>query len=418
MQIKLTDKAREALLLAELVAWAKDHAQVEPTDLLMALCEQHNTAARAVFPLLMPEAIDFETRMLHRGAIRESAPLHFTKIPLSNELQNALEAAALENLQLDITSEISTGALLIGYLFQNKDFLQTIENHKLGIEGYKYFCLELATRFLDTEIEAGKSVLSEFKRKALNWLRDDNLTEQIKRVSNLTPETIFSKSTISKFLSFFIEDHKLEEPAFKPPLTSGIKEKARRDLEIIDSYVSAKNLPDPEHNMLGMYVLDPSQFLLFFEKEMTFVFGDSSQTIEYDKITDLKCIFDEHENKDEKAGGSLAITYGGDKDLEIDIIAKTNDVSDVFALHNFLLNAIQPQIISEINDEQSFNRFLNRQENNMSLHHRLSRRIDELWELGWWENEKGAEHIMLLRLLAILSTLPLRAVKPSASGLY
>lgn len=418
MQIKLTNKAREALLLAELVAWAKDHAQVEPTDLIMALREQQNTTARAVFPLLMPEAIDFETRMLDRRAIRESASLHFTKIPLSNELQNALEAAASENLQLDITSEINTGALLIGYLFQNKDFLQSIENHKLGIEGYKYFCLELATRFLDTEIEAGKSVLSEFKRKALNWLRDENLTEQIKRVSNFSSETIFSKSTISKFLSFFIEDHKFEEPAFKPPLTSGIKEKARRDLEIMDSYLAAKNLPNPEHHMLGMYVLDPSQFLLFFEKEMTFVFGDSSQTIEYDKITDLKCILDEHEIKDEKANASLAITCGRDSDMEIEIIAKTNGVSDVFALHNFLMNAVQPQLISEINDEQSFNCFLNRQENNMNLHHRLSRRIDELWELDWWQNKKGAEHIVLLRLLAILATLPMQSVKPSASGLY
>lgn len=410
MHIKLTDKAREALLFAELIAWARNHAQVMEEDLLIALNEQRQTVAKSLH-ILKSDRFNFETIDIALiPDIRKDAPLKFNKIPLCTEILNALDAAALENSQIAGANEINTGQLLIGYVFQNKQVLQTLRDLKTDVEEFKDKLLATAceSRLIDDEIKAGHSTLSRFNRAVLNWLREENLNEQIKTECGFEESDLISRKTISKFLSFFTEKDNREIPDIKPPLKGGIKDKARRDLEVMDSFVAARNLPNPDPDLLGMYIFDPSQFLLFFENEMTYVSGESSQSIKYETISDLDYQLEEDENPDGKAIASLTVIYGDDLDFEVDVTAKTNDDPDVIALYNFLMNSVEPQSIIEIEGELDYLRFLRRQSKNMDLYYRLAYRTEELFSLTLWDREPSEQDVILFRLVAAISTLPLK----------
>lgn len=421
MQIKLTDKAREALLFAELIAWARKDSTVQANTLCLALLQQSKTTAKKVLAALKEKNLDklslFENNAQHLfKALGGKLALKFNKIPLGDSIYKALEKSYSDSLELGYDEEITTGLLLLELIFDTKEFGDTVKHLKIDLAKLKQDLLSIAfdEDSLRREIESGDENLSQFNRRVLSWLREGNLTEDLMKSCGINDSEILADRKTIKFIEYFSENQNKEIPGMKPSLTRGIREKARRDLEVIDSFVSAKNLPNAQPNLLGMYMNNPEEFILFFEDG--FATGLEPEFMPYKDIQSIDVSL-EDELEAGRAIASIAITRDDDLDVEVNIPTCTNNIPDVLALENFLYNAQEPQDISKIVTHFDFVTFLKRQNENLDLYYRLAYKTEELGQLGWQEadEEKGAQHTLLLRLLAILVTVPVQSLSLSVS---
>lgn len=422
MQIKLTDKAREALLFAELIAWARKDSTIQADTLCFALLQQSKTTAAKVLAALKQRNLDqlwlLENNSQHLfKALGGKLALKFDKIPLGDSIYKALEKSYSDSLELGYEEEITTGLLLVEIIFDTKEFGDAVKHLEIDLAKLKQDLLSIAfdEDSLRSEVESGDENLSQFNRQVLSWLRDGNLTEDLMKSCGINDSKILVDRTTIKFIEYFSENQNKEIPGMKPSLTRGIREKARRDLEVIDSFVSAKNLPDAQPNLLGMYMNNPEEFILFFEDG--FATGLEPEFMPYKDIQSIDVSL-EDELEAGRAIASIAITRNDDVDVEVNIPTCTNDIPDVLALENFLYNAQEPQDISNIVTHFDYVTFLKRQNENLDLYYRLAYKTEELGQLGWddvdcEDEEKGAQHTLLLRLLAVLVTVPVQTMSLS-----
>lgn len=421
MQIKLTDKAREALLLAELVAWARQDTSVQLDDLSWALRQQHETTTEKLVLELEENDLDelhlLQVDIHNLQKTDRNRALKFEKIPLGDSIYKALEKAALESEERGLEGELSTGMIFCQMLFDSKDFAEKIKELKLDSDKLKSQLLSLAfdDSAFDDEIDAGHAALSRFNRQLLNWLRDGNLTEELLKKHGIEAGELLFNRTVQMLIQYLGEEENDEIPDIRPPLVSGIRDKARRDLVVADSFISAKNLPEPEPTLIGMFLNSAQEFILFYESYCQISDGTQSIIVHYEGIQEIET-FCQEELEAGTATATIAITYGDNMQVELEVPSCTGDIPDVFALDNFFEHARQPQSISTIESDADFVTFLKRQNNNLDLYYRLAYKTEELWQLGWWENEKGAQQTLLLRLLAILVTLPVQSVSVGSSG--
>ncbi len=412
-QIKLTDKAREALLYAELIAWAQKHEFVEADDVRYALSLQEGTVAKKVLRKL--QEIDLKDLHLDFDIdldLRRDAALQFAKIPLSDEMMKILETAALEASEFGYSEEINTGHLLLCILYSQKDFLNKLQDLKTDLVEYrlKLFSITADEKLVDKEIQSGHTTLSRFKRQVMSWLREGNLTEELLETHDIDL-TVYSQSTItSKLLEFFNEEDNKEIPEKVPPLGNGIREKARRDLEVCDSYVSAKNLPNPEPDLIGMYIINSQDYILFYPDGFVYSGVKDPFLFKYSDMEAIERNIHDEEKILGKVEASIVITGSGEQEIEVEISACTNDIPDIYAIDEFLECAIAPQPISEIDTDWEYIRFLKRQNTNLDLYYKLAYRTEELFYLRLWDREPTTEDTALFRLLAILATAPMHSI--------
>jgi len=425
VQIKLTDKAREALLFAELIAWARKDTCVQIDDLCFALRQQQNTTARKVASKLKESQLNRIGFMRSRegelfAKFAPSRSLEFYKIPLGDAIFKTLEKCAIECLDLGYEGDITTGQILAQILFDSIDFAKNLKEAEFEIDHFKSVLLSIAIdeTAVNKEITAGNSTLSKFNRLALNWLRDGNLTDELKHSIGLDSAEFDFLRTL-QLIKYLGESDNREIPDIKPPYTRGIKEKTRRDLELIDSFVAARNLPEAEPGLLGIYMNNPQELILFYENQFVMVDGSQSASFKYSDLNTVETFYHEDDGNGKEVA-SIAIAGGDSFDFEMEIPARTNEIHDVFLLENFIENTREPQAISEIDSNTDFVAFLRRQNENMDLYYRLAYKTEELGQLGWndvdcEDEEKGAQHTLLLRLLAILVTVPVQSMSLSVS---
>lgn len=394
---ELTQKAQEALLFAEYVAWSQGHKEIEIADLKMGLDLQRHS-------------ISFELKEKIKSAIRElksnypielfkcqimaksTMQLQFKKIPFAKETQKILCDANLFAIEFCELGVINTGYLYLALLLKDSRFISLFENEELEnstLQDLTIKWIEFCSGLYLKDSERGDD-MTAINIRIFEWLRSGNLSQEILSSAGLSKDTKYSAMPYTVFGT--IEDDYQGNYAERiPPLKGGARDKARRDLDIMDSFVSASNLPEAEPDLLGIYMINQIDYFLFFEDG--FQYSLSNAAHKYEAVKEIQI-----------NDSVFEITFDNNQTLEMDVPGKTEELPDAYNLYQFIDSMKKPQPVSEIHSDLDLISFFKRQNEHLDLYDRL------IWKL---ENEMGlrgikpdADHIIHYRFLALLYTKP------------
>lgn len=401
---ELTLRTQEALLFAELVAWSQGHGQIEPNDLLSALHLQKQSIASDLKKKIKDELriakCNYPTELFYHHVMGKSnLTLNYKKIPLSGETQKILRDANVFALEFCEDGAINTGYLYLVCLLRDPRFISLFQSEELKditIEECTLKWLEYCSALYLKDKECGDD-MTLINIRIFKWLRDGNMTDEILRTAGLTQQSNYSAMPYTIF-GTIEDDYKGNYAEKIPPLKSGIRDKVRRDLDVMYSFVSAVNMPEAESDLLGIYMINQVDYILFFEDGFACSQALDPVLLTYNSVKQI-----------DVEDSSFIISFDSGQAIELDIPGITEEMPDSYNLYQFIDSMKKPQDIFEIRSDLDLISFFKRQTEHLDIYDRLIWKLENDMSLHGMEPDEN--HIVHFRFLALLYTQPFQSAR-------